>query len=89
MDREELIQIWERFTKGNDFILNPDRGLVEKIADGVLTNEKNHGLKYCPCRIQSGDFDKDLELICPCNFKIQEKWQEKGECWCGLFVKRS
>jgi ferredoxin-thioredoxin reductase catalytic subunit len=88
MNRKELIRVWEAFTEGNDFMLNPDRAMVERLADAVLKNEKKYGLKYCPCRIVSGDFDKDIELVCPCNFKIQKKWQTKDECWCGLFVRR-
>lgn len=59
------------------------------LADGVLNNEKNHGLKYCPCRLRTKDFDKDIKLICPCNFKSQNTWKEKGECWCSLFVKKN
>ncbi|MBW2995382.1 hypothetical protein KY312_03440 [Candidatus Woesearchaeota archaeon] len=88
MDKEELIKAWEKFAENNDFMLNTDRAFIEKVADGVLMNEKNLGMKYCPCRLKSGEFDKDLELLCPCNFKIQDCWQERGECWCGLFVKR-
>ena len=88
MDKKELVKVWEKFTGGNDFILNPSREKVEMLADGVLNNEKNHGLKYCPCRLRTGDFDKDLLLVCPCNFKIQKTWREKGECWGSLFVRR-
>jgi ferredoxin-thioredoxin reductase catalytic subunit len=58
------------------------------LSNGVLENLMNRGLKYCPCRIPSGDPDKDLDLICPCNFLRQRNWAELGECWCGLFVKR-
>jgi ferredoxin-thioredoxin reductase catalytic subunit len=88
MDKQELIKIWERFAEGNDFMLNPDQQKVELLAQGVLSNNRNYGLKYCPCRLTTGDFEKDLLLICPCNFKIQKTWQEKGECWCSLFVRR-
>jgi ferredoxin-thioredoxin reductase catalytic subunit len=88
MDREKLREVWLKFTEGNDFMLNDDSELVKKIADGVLKNELKYGLKYCPCRIVTDDFEKDIDLICPCNFKIQEKWQNQGECWCGLFVRR-
>ena len=88
MDKEELIAAWGKFTESNDFALNPDRKKVRMLADGVLNNEKNHGLKYCPCRLRKGDFENDLLLVCPCNFKIQKTWWEKGECWCSLFVRR-
>ncbi len=88
MNKEELIKTWERFTEKNDFILNPDKVHVEKIAEGVLKLEKEHGLKLCPCRLRDGSKKRDIELLCPCNFKIQKTWKEKGECWCGLFVRK-
>jgi len=93
MNKEELKQTWNIFTKNNDFILNPDTDHVDMIADGVLLNEKNHGLKLCPCRLRDGTREKDLELICPCNFKTHTTWlnpisNRKPMCWCGLFEKR-
>jgi ferredoxin-thioredoxin reductase catalytic subunit len=58
------------------------------LAQGVLNNEKKHHLKFCPCRMTSGKQQEDFKLICPCNFFIQKTWKEKGECWCGLYVKK-
>jgi len=87
---EKQISIWKEFTERQEndkFILNPDKKAVERLAKGVLTNEKNKGLKFCPCRMISGNTVEDIRLICPCNFKIQKTWKEKGECWCSLFVK--
>lgn len=84
----KLISQWDKFAKSNKiFKLNPDQEWVKSLALGVLNNEKNHGFKYCPCRLASGDKEKDLALICPCNFFIQDTWKKKGECWCGLFHK--
>ncbi|MFT4297814.1 MAG: ferredoxin-thioredoxin reductase catalytic domain-containing protein [Candidatus Woesearchaeota archaeon] len=88
MEKAQLIEIWRTFTEKNDFMLNPDKARVEMLADGVLKNEKKHGFKYCPCRLSVGDFKKDISLICPCNFKAQDTWKNKGECWCSLFVRR-
>ena len=76
------------FCRGNEFELNPDQVHVSAVIDGVIENEKRFGLKYCPCRIRTGDPGKDLELICPCNFTIQDKYKVQGECWCGLFTKK-
>lgn len=86
MKPDNLKKIWEEFTKKNDFKLNPE--FADKVAKGVLENEKIYGLKLCPCRLRDGTKKRDIELICPCNFKIQENWNTKGECWCGLFIKR-
>lgn len=87
---ETLLKIWQEFAERQTeekFILNPDKSRVLMLARGVLENEKNHGFKFCPCRITTGDREKDLKLICPCNFKIQKNWQTIGQCWCSLFVK--
>jgi ferredoxin-thioredoxin reductase catalytic chain len=88
MNREELLKVWENFTLKNDFKLNPDMKHVGMVLDGVLENEKTYGLKLCPCRIRDGSRGRDLELLCPCNFKTHETWSSEGRCWCGLFVKR-
>lgn len=87
MDKQEVTKAFEEFCQGNEFELNPDRAHTSAVIDGVLENEKKFGLKYCPCRIRTGNFEKDIELLCPCNFMIQEKYKTLGECWCGLFTK--
>ncbi len=88
MDRKDLRDAWKKFTENQEFVLNPDDKHVDAIIKGVLQNEKKHGLKLCPCRLRDGSRERDLELICPCNFKTHDTWKEKGQCWCGLFVKR-
>lgn len=88
MNPQEIQKAWERFTEKNDFVLNPDKEHVDMVIDGVLENEKLYGLKLCPCRLRDETREGDLKLLCPCNFKIQETWKDKGMCWCGLFVRR-
>jgi ferredoxin-thioredoxin reductase catalytic subunit len=88
LNKSEIIRTFGEFCQGKEFELNPDRSHLEAIIDGILDNEKKYGLKYCPCRIVSGDFNKDSELICPCHFTAQKKYAEQGECWCGLFTKK-
>jgi ferredoxin-thioredoxin reductase catalytic subunit len=87
LNKDEIIKAFAAFCQGNEFELNPDKSHMEAVIDGVLENEKAYGLKYCPCRIRTGDFEKDLELLCPCNFTAQEKYASQSECWCGLFTK--
>jgi ferredoxin-thioredoxin reductase catalytic subunit len=90
MTKEEFRRAIEKFTEKNEFEVNPDKAKLETLLEGVEENEKNHGFKYCPCRLQTKDFDEDLKLVCPCNFIIHETYKDKvdGECWCGLFVRR-
>ena len=89
-DKDRVIEIWQDWiTKqsADKFIFNPDKQVVSDAAEGVLIQQKKKGLKYCPCKIVTGDKEKDFPIICPCNFKQQDTWKQKGECWCLLFVK--
>lgn len=88
MNAEDLKRVWKKFTEKNEFVLNPDENHVNIVIKGVLENEKKFGLKLCPCQIRDGSWERDLNLLCPCNFKTQETWKTKNMCWCGLFVKR-
>ncbi len=85
---KDQVKIWDRWTLDKNFKLNPDKIHTETATEGAIENEKKTGLKYCPCRLRTGDFEKDIDLICPCNFKIMKTWQDKGMCWCGLFVRK-
>ncbi len=55
---DQLLEAWEKFAEGKPFKLNPDRKFVRTLATGELENQKNHGLKYCPCRITTGDLEE-------------------------------
>jgi len=90
MSQEEFRAAIERLTVGNEFELNPDASKVDLLLTGIFENEKNHGLKYCPCRLRTKNWEEDLKLVCPCNFPIHETYKDvkEGECWCGLFVRR-
>ncbi len=80
----------ERFAAGREFMVNPDEDRVRTLIEGIFANEKNHGFKFCPCRLRAKDRDEDLKLICPCHFTVHETYKgvPDGECWCGLFVRR-
>jgi ferredoxin-thioredoxin reductase catalytic subunit len=88
MKRDDLRRVWNAFAEKNDFRLNPDDKHVDLIVEGLLENEKSCGLKLCPCRIRDGTRERDLQLLCPCNFKTHETWSKEGRCWCGLFIKK-
>lgn len=88
LDREGFRQAIEQFTEKNEFQVNPDKEKVTMLLDGIFSNEQNQGLKYCPCRLITKDFEEDLKLVCPCNFLIHDTYKAIGECWCGLFVRR-
>lgn len=90
MNKEAFVRAIETFAEGNEFQVNPNKEKVEMLLEGMFNNEKNHGLKFCPCRLITKEREEDLKLICPCNFLIHETYKNKeaGECWCGLFIRR-
>ncbi|KPJ64066.1 hypothetical protein AMJ44_13455 [candidate division WOR-1 bacterium DG_54_3] len=77
IDRDKFLQEIKRLSEKNEFQVNPDQDKVKSLIQGVTENERNHGMKYCPCRLITKDFEEDLKLVCPCNFRIHETYKEK------------
>jgi len=90
-DRRKFLDAVRTFTVPNEFQVNPDTERVDTLLDGLTANESRYGLRYCPCRLITKDFAEDSKLVCPCNFLVHETYKgvARGECWCGLFVRRS
>lgn len=84
---EELIKEYEEYAQKNNFKLNPNREVVERLIKGMLENEKKFGQRYCVCRRISGDPEKDKKIICPCVYAPREI-EEQGHCFCNLFLKK-
>lgn len=83
---EKIIKEYEEYAAKNNFKLNPNRDVVERIIKGLLENEKKYGFRYCPCRRISGNSEEDRPKICPCQFMLKEI-EEVGHCLCNLFFK--
>jgi len=66
--------------------LNDNEKVVDGIVAGLLKNKQKHGEIYCPCRVVTGDKEKDKAIICPCVYS-EEELEQKGICLCELFVK--
>ncbi len=65
--------------------LNPDATVTIPIAEGILKNIERYGYPLCPCRLTGGSREKDLDIICPCDYR-DEDIEEYGACYCGLYV---
>ena len=71
----------------NGYHLNPDRNLALEVLAGILTNRERYGYDSCPCRLVTGDREKDRAIICPCHFR-EEDVARYDRCYCGLYVSR-
>ncbi|MCK9596022.1 ferredoxin:thioredoxin reductase [Candidatus Pacearchaeota archaeon] len=83
-DEKEFVKDAEAYAKKVGLKLNPDKQAIERLLKGFFRNKKERGELYCPCRVVSGDKEKDKEIICPCVFHRGEVELE-GNCRCTLF----
>lgn len=65
--------------------LNPDTEFTKELIDGLLVNTERYGYPSCPCRLASGDKNRDLDIICPCDYRDADV-VEYDTCYCGLYV---
>ena len=55
------------------------------LAEGLLVNEDRYGYQSCPCRLASGDKARDLDIVCPCDYRDADL-TDYGACYCALYV---
>jgi ferredoxin-thioredoxin reductase catalytic chain len=53
----------------------------------LKTNEERYSYLSCPCRLASGRFEFDRDILCPCDYRDPDV-QEFGACYCALYVNR-
>jgi ferredoxin-thioredoxin reductase catalytic chain len=75
------------YAKEHNFRLNPDTEKLRNVLRGLIRNRERFDEQYCPCRIRSGDIEKDKAIICPCIYHEQEIDLE-GHCHCNLFFDK-
>ncbi len=81
--RETLRSIQEQ--KG--YFFNGDGERVLDLMEALLLNRKRYGYMCCPCRLASGDREKDRDILCPCAYREADV-REYGSCYCNLYVSR-
>lgn len=82
---EEEIYAWAKeYAEEHGWALNYIDKQLRAVIRGLARNYIRHGERYCPCRIRSGDTEKDREIICPCVYH-EEEIATRGHCHCNLF----
>ncbi|MFX1295833.1 MAG: ferredoxin-thioredoxin reductase catalytic domain-containing protein [Promethearchaeota archaeon] len=80
------LEITKKIAKVKGWKVNPDKEYAQAIIDGLNKNKETKGRYYCPCKVCTGDLEKDKDIICPCK-ESQMEIDSDGHCHCGLFVK--
>jgi len=70
------------------YYLNPDPKFLQSLLEGLKQNEERYSYPSCPCRLASGMFDYDRDILCPCDYRDVDV-QEFGACYCGLYVRKN
>lgn len=88
---EEIEKLYKKLdaeAAAGGYHLNPDRDHTRGLVEGILKNQKRYGYWICPCRLAEGVKEKDLDIICPCDYRDADL-NEYGTCYCGLYVSES
>jgi len=78
----------EADAKTYGYFLTPDPDLLKAFLEGLKTNEDRYGYPLCPCRLASGKFEFDRDIICPCDYRDPDIAQY-GACYCRLYVNKA
>ncbi len=84
---EETRQRAEADAKTFGYYLTPQPELLQGFLEGLKTNEDRYGYPLCPCRLASGNFEFDRDIICPCDYRDPDVAQY-GSCYCRLYVNK-
>ena len=88
MRDQAALDLYERLKSEGEaagYYLNPDVEFVLDLMEGLLANEARYGYQACPCRLAEGIRAKDLDIICPCDYRDADLG-EHGACYCALYV---
>lgn len=85
--REQIQQRAERDAQIHGYALNPNPEILDPLLEGLQQNETRYGYPACPCRLASGTFELDRDIICPCDYRDPDV-SEHGYCYCALYVRR-
>ncbi len=77
----------ESDAKSHGYYLNPDSEFLKNLLKGLKQNEERYGYPSCPCRLASGKFEFDRDIICPCDYRDPDV-EEHGCCYCALYVRK-
>ena len=77
----------ESDARSRGYYLNSDEDFLKDLLEGLKKNEERYGYPSCPCRLASGNFQLDRDIICPCDYRDPDV-EEFGTCYCGLYVRK-
>ncbi|HOP09438.1 MAG TPA: ferredoxin-thioredoxin reductase catalytic domain-containing protein [Candidatus Methanofastidiosa archaeon] len=87
---EEIRKVHDALKKGAEELghyFNYDEDFTMELVEGLLENRDRYGYMSCPCRLASGEYERDEDIICPCAYRERDL-EEYGACYCALYVTK-
>jgi ferredoxin-thioredoxin reductase catalytic subunit len=69
------------------YYFNKNSFFVDGLLKSLFVNLERYGYASCPCRLSTGNYDLDSDLICPCKY-MEEDVRKYGSCFCALYVSK-
>lgn len=88
MTAQELYAMLKKVQEPKGFYFNVDMERTMGLMEALITNKERYGYMCCPCRLASGDKQKDADIICPCVYRAPDV-AEYGSCYCNLYVTQA
>ena len=85
MEVEKLYEMLRKTQEPKGYSFNVDKEKTFELLEGLLVNKERYGYMCCPCRLSSGDREKDKDIICPCVYREPDV-KDFGSCYCNLYV---
>lgn len=86
-DARNLYETLKKIQEPKGYYFNKDMEMTLPLMESLLINKERFGYMACPCRLASGEFDDDRDIVCPCTYR-EEDVAEFGACFCGLYVSK-
>jgi len=88
MDAKQLYEALRTIQEPKGYFFNKDLdGMTLPLMESLLVNKERYGHMACPCRLASGTFELDRDIVCPCVYREPDV-AEYGACFCGLYVSK-
>jgi ferredoxin-thioredoxin reductase catalytic subunit len=87
MKGEELYEMLKKAQEPKGYYFSSDKERVSDLMEALLVNKERYGYMCCPCRLSSGEREKDADIICPCAYREADV-KEFGSCYCNLYVSK-
>ena len=85
MDINQLYEMLKKSQEAKGYFFNRDKERVFDLLSGLMKNKDRYGYMSCPCRLASGNYEKDKDILCPCVYREPDV-KEFGSCYCDLYV---